>query len=187
MRIRLALALMVMSAGGVIAQVTNYQPPGNLAPTMDPGCVALAEVDARLSPPDLALGVLACGRDAKWEAAADLYVLMLLRSSFDVARVKDATAHQAGDVLSLQVSDALSDADRASIGNALASFGDPAGPRMLAFCEVAKALGASQHDPSWMLQHGIGAFLGTKGDGLVKGFDPAAAWDRIIREDMTCG
>ena len=187
MQVRLALALTVMTAGGAAAQATNNEAPGSLAPTVDPGCVTMAQADARLSPPDLALGVLACGRDGNWDAAADLYALMLLRSSFDVARVEDATAHQAGDVLSMQVGDALSDADRASLGNALASFGDPAGPKKLALCEAAKASGAPQHDPSWMLQHGMGAFLGTEGDGLVKGFDPAAAWDRIIREDMTCG
>ncbi len=187
MQVRLAFALTVVTAGGVAAQVTNNVAPGNLAPTVDPGCVTLAEADARLSPPDLALGVLTCGRTGNWEAAADLYALMLVRSSFDVARVEDVTAHQAGEVLSMQVSDALSDADRASLGDALARFSDPAASRKLALCQAAKASGAPQHDPSWMLQHGMGAFLGTDGDGLVKGFDPAAAWDRIIREDMSCG
>ena len=198
MRVRVALALMMtaaaggmtgggITAGGAEAQVTNLEAPGNLAPSVDPGCVAMSTADARLSPPDLALGVLACGRAGKWDAAADLYALMLLRVAYDTKRVADASAHQAGEVLTIQLGESLSTADRASLGAALDRFGDPLGPQKAALCQAAKATGAPRHDPSWMMQHGMGAFLGTEGDGLVKGFDADAAWDKLLREDMTCG
>lgn len=184
---RLAVVLAMTMATGAAAQVTSLEAPGNLAPTVDPGCVTLAGADTRLSPPDLALGVLACVGEGKFDAAADLYALMLLRTAFDVARVADATAHQAGDVLSMQVGQGLSDADRTTLGEALARFGDPAAPQRPALCQAARDAGAPQHDPSWMLQHGMGAFLGGQGDGLVKGFDPDTAWDEILRTDLSCG
>lgn len=184
---RLGLAMMaagMMTATGVLAQ--DHVAPGALAPSVDPGCVTVAQADPRLSPPDLALGVLACGKAGNWDGAADLYALMLLRSAFDTRRVADATAHQAGDVLSLQVGESLSDADGPKLADALGRLVDPGTPRRAGFCEAAKAAGAPQHDPGWMVQHGMGAFLGSAGDGLVPGFDPAAAWALVLTEDMGC-
>ena len=187
MRMRVALALTMMTAGGVAAQVTNIETTGNLAPGVDPGCVRMTTADPRLSPPDLALGVLACGRAANWDAAAELYVLMLLRSSFDVRRVADPTAHQAGEVLTLQLNDAQSEADRASLGEAIQRYADPSMTQRDILCEALKASGVPQHDPSWMIQHGMAAFTGLQGDGLVPGVDPAVLWDQVMREDVACG
>jgi hypothetical protein len=186
MRLELALALTVMAAGTAAAQVTNLEAPGNLAPSADPGCVTMAEADALLSPPDLALGVLACGRAANWDAAAELYTLMLLRAAFDTKRVADASAHQAGDVLSMQLADSLTEADRTSLGAALDRFVDPAAAQRAVFCQAAMTSAVPQHDPSWMVQHGMGAFLKPAGDGLIEGFDPQQAWTALLRDDLKC-
>jgi hypothetical protein len=172
---------------GAAAQVTNNVAPGNLAPTVDPGCVTMAEADARLSPPDLALGVLACGAAGNWEAAAELYVLMLLRSSFDVRRVADPTAHQAGEVLTAQLNDAQSDADGARLGDAIQRFADPNATQRDILCQALIVSGVPQHDPSWMIQHGMAAFTGLQGDGLVPGIDPATLWQQVLQEDVACG
>ena len=187
MQVRLALALTVMTAGGAAAQVTNNETPGSLAPTMDPGCVTMAQADARLSPPDLALGVLACGRDGNWDAAAELYVLMLLRSSFDVKRVADPTAHQAGEVLTIQLNDAQPEADRASLGEAIQRVADPNATQRDILCKALTATGVPQHDPSWMIQHGMAAFTGLQGDGLVPGVDPAELWQQVMQVEVACG
>ena len=183
---RLALVLMVMTASAAGAQVTNNVAPGNLAPTADPGCVTMATADVRLSPPDLALGVLACGRAGNWDAAAELYVLMLLRSDFDRRRVADVSAHQAGEVLTMQLNDSQSEADRASLSDAINRFASPESAQRAALCQMVLALGVPQHDPSWMTQHGMGAFLESQGDGLVPGFDPATGWDQVMRETVAC-
>lgn len=186
MRCGLVFAFTVMAASGASAQVTSLEAPGNLAPTVDPGCVTMTTADARLSPPDLALGVLACGKAGNWDAAAELYVLMLLRSDFDVRRVADATAHQAGEVLTLQLNDSQSEADRASLGAAIARFADPATTQRDSLCQALQASGVPQHDPSWMIQHGMAAFTGLEGDGLVPGFDPVAGWEAAMRETVAC-
>lgn len=185
MRIRLAFTMTMLTAAGAAAQVTNQTAPGSLQPTVDPGCVTVATADPRLSPPDLALGVLACGREGNWDGAADLYALMLLRSAYDTRRVADATAHQADEVLTLQLGDSLSLEDGPKLADALGRLVDPGTTRRVEFCKAAAA-GVPQHDPAWMLQHGMGAFLGQEGDGLVPGFDPAAAWSAVLDEDMGC-
>ncbi len=180
------IVVMVMVAGGAAAEVTNLEAPGSLAPTVDPGCVTMATADARLSPPDLALGVLACGRAGNWDVAAELYVLMLLRSDFDTRRVADASAHQAGQVLTTQLNDSQSEADRASLGEAINRYANPEPAQRAALCQAAATSGVPQHDPSWMIQHGMAAFTGLQGDGLVPNFDPAAAWDAVMRETVIC-
>ncbi len=187
MRLRLVFGLAAMAASGAAAQVTTLEAPGNLAASVDPGCVSMAGADVRLSPPDLGLGVLACVGEGKWAEAANLYALAFLRAEFDTRRVEDASAHQAGEVLSMQLGESLTDNDRAKLGEALAAFADPTAPQKTAFCRAAMAAGVPQHDPSWMIQHGMGAFLGSQGDGLVKGFDAESAWALVLREDMSCG
>ncbi|NJS38706.1 MAG: hypothetical protein HC783_06495 [Rhodobacteraceae bacterium] len=187
MIMRLGLTMAVLVAGAATAQVTNFDAPGNLAATVDPGCVTMAGADVRLSPPDLGLGVQACVGQGDWDAAADLYALMLLRATFDTKRVEDPSAHQAGEVLSLQVTETLSEAERARLGEALMKFADPQGAQKKVFCRAITAAGVPQHDPSWMIQHGMGAFLGSEGDGLVKGFDAESAWALILRQDLSCG
>ncbi len=187
MQARLSLALTLLTAGGAAAQVTNNEAPGNLAPTVDPGCVTMTTADPRLSPPDLALGVLACGRDGNWDAAAELYVLMLMRSSFDVRRVADPTAHQAGEVLTMQLNDAQSEAERASLGEAIQRYADPGMTQRDILCNALRTSGVPQHDPSWMIQHGMAAFTGQQGDGLVPGADPTVLWEQVMQEDVACG
>jgi hypothetical protein len=88
--------------------------PGNLAPAFDPGCVTMATADARLSPPDMVLGVQACGKAGNWDAAGELSILILLRADFDVRRVVEPTAHQAGQELLVQLYERQSEAERAS-------------------------------------------------------------------------
>lgn len=188
MRMQVALALaMMVTASGVAAQVTNLETKGNLAPAVDPGCVTMSAADPRLSPPDLALGVLACGRVGNWDVAAEMYVLMLMRSSFDVRRVADPTAHQAGEVLTMQLNDAQSEAERASLGEAIQRYADPAMTQRDILCAALRASGVPEHDPSWMIQHGMAAFTGQQGDGLIPGADPAALWDQVLQEDVACG
>ncbi len=63
-------------AGAAAAQVSDQQAPGNLAATTDPGCIAVADAGATLSPPDLGLGVVACGQAGDWDQAVGLFVLM---------------------------------------------------------------------------------------------------------------
>jgi len=185
---RLGLVLvMALAATGAAAQVTNREAAGNLEARVDPGCIGLAKAGAELSPPDLGLGVKACAKAGRWDEAVELYVLMQLRAVYDAERVADISAHQAGSVLSMQVTQGLPRGGQKKMQAAMERFGATGGARHKAFCKTVKAAGRPQHDPSWMVRHGMGAFLGTGGDGLVKGFKPDTAWRKVLRDYMKCG
>lgn len=185
MRLIWVLAL-VASAGAATSQVRNQETAGNLAATVDPGCIAVGEAAPGLSPPDLGLGVRACAKAGQWDAAVELYILMQLRAVYDIARVADKTAHQAEDVLSMQVTESLPRGGQEKILAAFDRFGDTGSPRHRAFCKAVKAGGRPQHDPAWMVLHGMGAVLGEGGDGLVSGFRPEAEWKAVLRDYMKC-
>ncbi|RUS65047.1 hypothetical protein EGN72_01705 [Pseudorhodobacter sp. E13] len=181
-----ALALGLMEAASAQAQVTNHEMPGSLAPTTDPGCVSPAQAAVTLTPPDLSLGVLACAQAGDFDAAVELYVLMQLRARFDTLRVADTTAHQAEQVLAMQTFAALSPANQAQLQAAFERFGDTGGARHTAFCAVVTAQGAPDYLPDYMIQHGITAFTGVTGDGLVPGFAVQAAWDGLLGGYLQC-
>lgn len=188
MRIGMALGLVLMlGAGAGAAQVTNREAAGNLAARVDPGCIAVAKAGPELSPPDLGLGVQACAKAGRWDEAVELYILMQLRAVYDIQRVADISAHQAEDVLSMQVTESLPRGGQAKMQAAMERFGGTGGARHRAFCKAVKAAGRPAHDPAWMVRHGMGAFVGGGGDGLVKGFRPDAAWKRVLRDYMKCG
>ncbi len=174
-------------AGAGAAQVTKLETPGNLAPTVDPGCIAVTEAVPKLSPPDLGLGVLACAAKDDWDRAVELYILMQLRAEFDKRRVADQTALQAEDVLSMQVTDALPAGGQEKLTVAFERFGGSGGPRHGALCEAARTSGPPDHDPSWMAQHGMAAFTNPDAEPLVPGFDPDAAWAEVLQAYMQCG
>ncbi len=179
----LGLAFMVSVAA---AQTTNLEAPGNLAPSVDPGCIAAADAGAELSPPDLGLGVVACGKAGEWDRAVEMFVLMQLKAVYDTRRVADGSAHQAGQVLAMQVTEALPEGGQAAMGEAFGSFGDTGGAGHTAFCGAVQAAGTPQHDPAWMVSHGMAAFTGIEGDGLVPGFDAEAAWAEVLTGYMKC-
>ena len=179
--------VLALAATGAVAQVQDFRTPGNLAATVDPGCISVEKAAPTLSPPDLGLGVRACAKAGKWDEAAELYILMQLRAVYDVERVADISAHQAASVLSMQVTGSLPRGGERKIQAAAERFGGTGGARHKAFCRTVKAAGRPQHSPAWMVQHGMGAVLGEGGDGLVKGFKPDAAWNKVLRGYMKCG
>ncbi len=184
--IYVATALLGVVGTTAVAQVTNYDAPGNLEATVDPGCIAVADAGLALSPPDLGLGVIACGQAGDWDRAVPLFVLMQLRAVYDARRVADASAHGAGQVLSMQVNAALPATGEAGMGAAFERFGPTGGAAHGAFCAQVRAAGVPAHDPSWMIMHGMAAFTGIEGDGLVPGFDAQAAWDDVLTGYLKC-
>ena len=186
-RFTLLLMMVFCIAIGTPADAQNYQSKGNLAPTVDPGCITLSQAHVEFSPPDLGLGVLACGKANRWDDAADLFGLLLIRARFDVDRVRDVTAHQALTVLSMSIYQRLPSGDSDKLQKAFDRLLQPGSPRKNAYCKDVKALGVPQHKPDWMIQHGMGAFIPKSGDDLVQGFKPKTSWNAVLRDYVKCG
>lgn len=185
MRWVLGLAMIWATSGA--AQVTNYEADGNLESTYDVGCVALSELSNDYSPADLAGGVIRCFEDGQDDRAFELIVTMQLRTAFDTLRVEDTTSHQAGQVMMLEIQYATGDDFGPRMQEAVTRFGDSGSPRHSALCAQMAAFGPPSHSPRYMVQHGMSAFTGREGDGLLDDFGPAESWEMLLEDYLQCG
>jgi len=181
------LASLVLLPFVAAAQVTNVESEGNLAPTHDVQCVTIKEAKNQFTPADLAVAVVRCGKQKQYDKAIELFILMQLRSVYDTKRVEDRTAHQAGQVLALQIRNALGKSRMDKIAAANDRFGGNGSPRHNAFCAEVKRTGPPNYHPTYMIQHGMSAFTGRKGNGIVKGFRPQKVWSDLLANYMKCG
>ena len=168
------------------SQVTNYEAEGNLAPTHKVGCIPLKDTRPEYTPADLAVAVVKCTDNKNYDTAVDLFILMQLRAVYDTKRVKDRTAHQAGSVLATQIRNALGPARLEKMQEALDKFGGNNSPRHKAFCALMKRQGPPKYHPTYMIQHGMSAFTGREGNGLIRKFRPQKAWPDLLKNYMKC-
>lgn len=180
------LFLAVSLATPVVAQVTNHAAEGNLEATYDVPCLEISKIRNEYSPADIAGGVRACFREGKDDQAVEMLVVMQLRAAFDIRRVKDRTAHQAGRVLALNLHNAGGATWEQRMSRAFERFGAAGSKRHEQLCAVQKQVGPPTHSPRYMIQHGMGAFTKDAGDGLVKGFDAKSAWADVLKNYLKC-
>lgn len=167
------------------AQITNITAPGNLESTATLGCITLDRATAKNNPVDLFLAARACINAGCFEAAAPLYVFAVLYGHFDMDRVADESAHQAIGAVRMEIYGDLSKTQETAFNAQLKlTVHDP--KAHAAFCTVASRIGPPDYFPRYMIQHGMGAFLGKGGDGLVKEFNPAVTWSKLMKNQMKC-
>ena len=186
MRLLISCLAIVLLTTPVQAQITNYQAPGNLAPTRDPGCIKTGQAGNDLTPADLAMGVLACVDKGHYVKAASLTVLMNLRAYFDAKRVTDKSAHQAAAVLMMNLFGALSERERSALDSALSALGGDEGAWHMSFCSEQKSRPAPDYYPAYMIQHGMGAVLRPNEPALLDTFDADGTWDEVLRTYLKC-
>ena len=183
------LLLMVMGgllASQAMAQITSFEAPGNLAPTRDPGCIETGAADNQLSPADLSLGAAACMRKKDYASAVRLIVLMQLRAAFDAQRVTDVTAHQAGQVLGINLIGQIDEADRPVFESAFNALGDNGSAWHRSFCREQTNADPPGYYPAYMIQHGLRAFRGDVENPLKVGFDASSEWASLLRDYLHC-
>jgi 5-carboxymethyl-2-hydroxymuconate isomerase len=186
----LVIALGILSSGICEAQTSkpafqNFNAPGNLETTVDLACITLDKVSAQYNPVDLFRAVRACLVAKRYDDAAGLHLLAMTFGRFDMARVADQTAHQAISVAQMEIYGGVSPADRQTFGDHAKLVMDD--PKIhTAFCQALVRIGPPTYFPRYMIQHGMGAFLGNSGNGLVKDFDPAASWTMLVQTGRKC-
>lgn len=181
-----ALFALTLFATPLAAQVTNYEAEGNLEPTHDVGCIALEDVQPDYSPADLFLGVYQCQLQQDYDTALPLMLLGQIRGAFDAQRVSDRSAPQAIQVMLINLANAGGEPWQTGMQAAFERFGGTGSEGHTALCDFARSSGVPQHSPRYMIQHGIKAFTGQEGDGLVDDFDAEAAWDDVIHGYLKC-
>jgi hypothetical protein len=166
-------------------KVLNFNAPGNLESTADLGCIALKDATNRHNPADLFRASGACVTAHRPEDAARLFALAGAYGRFDMLRVADRTAHQAILAIRSEIFGELPEADTEALTAALQKIMGDAALKQALCADVAR-IGAPTYAPRYMIQHGMGAFTGSQGDGLIEKFDAASAWNTVLTSYMKC-
>lgn len=167
------------------AQVVNHEASGNLQSNHALACIALDDAKPDYTPADLYPAVAACIVDDKMVDAVNLMVLAGAYGRFDRLRVADGTAHQATTVLQMQAYADLPESKRQSFMQAVErEVKDPVANRKR--CMKIDHLGPPKYRPDYMIPHGMGAFTGKYGDGLVPNFDSSSGWNQVRTGYLEC-
>jgi hypothetical protein len=184
-------ALALLFSTSVMAQspapdVINHQAPGSLETTQPLSCVGLAAIKSSHTPPDIFHGVVECSTQQRTADMISMYMLANMYARFDTFRVSDKTAHQAVTVMQMGLGEQLGEEGKSHFFTALqAAVDNPA--TLAATCTQIRRIGPPEYHPSYMIQHGMGAFIGNQGDGLEANFDSAAIWQRLLTDYLKCG
>lgn len=183
----LAIAVTLMLAGCVHRgpAVVNYETAGNLASTRALGCVGPHGVSSRDTPADLMRAMTQCVQQSNYHNALFLYALSGVYSHFDVLRVSDRTAHDAGGVLLLQAIQSMTAAQRIHLQNEIRRvFGNRRKTAIV--CREVEHIGPPNYYPAYMINHGMNAFASASGSGLTTNFNPVSAWDEVLASYLHC-
>lgn len=166
--------------------IVNREAAGNLAATRPAlGCIEAARVESSMNPADLYASMEACARADRPQDALLLFGLAGVYGRFDTLRVADRSAHQGIQIIHRRHVDAVPPAQWAPVQELLRqTTSTPA--ELARFCARVRGIGHPTYHPAYMIQHGMGAFLGQGGDPLVPSFDPAAGWESALDSYLHC-
>lgn len=146
-------------------------------------CLGLKQVKPSYTPADLFSASRKCVDNADYHKAAQLYLTARIYAYYDTRRVADISAHQAATALVTTVYGGLPQDELARFSKATDHIakGDPS--ELQAFCSAIRVIGKPDYHPGYMIQHGMGAFMGKEREngGLVKDFNPDAAWSSVLQ------
>ncbi len=165
------------------SNVSNYEAAGNLESPKPAGCISVGELSNKQNPVDIFTGLNACLLNNNFSNAAELYLAGMSYGFFDTKRVSDKTAHQAINVLRMNLFGAQPQEILDKLQAALTNITS----ENTAICKSLTTLGAPAYKPTYMIQHGMGAFTGQSNkDGLVENFDSRAAWKDALSTIAKC-
>lgn len=168
------------------ASATDYETKGNLQPTTELGCASPESVRNTHTPVDLYKSNVECVKRGNYEAAVFSNLVAGVYARFDSMRVADTTAGQAQTVLRMKYVGSLSEDEKKEFMKHLTSLAESPN-RMAAMCAEVRKLGPPTYHPSYMIQHGMNAVLGSNaGSGLVQSFDSASSWEKSLIGYLRC-
>ncbi|TDR23680.1 hypothetical protein [Marinicella litoralis] len=180
------LLVLTLSISGQAAsgnEITNHEAAGNLESPKPSGCVQISNLTSQQNPVDIFTGLNRCLAHDDYQKAASLYLVGMSYGYYDTKRVSDRTAHQAISVLRMNAFSSVSGEHltllQAEVTKLTSNNSE--------ICESINKLGVPAYKPTYMIQHGMGAFTGqsTK-DGLVENFDSQQAWKDTLSKIVKC-
>jgi hypothetical protein len=166
------------------SQVTHYEAPGNLESLNPIRCGQ--PVTPMHTPADLYPAVSQCVRAGRLDDALLLYAFGHSYGVLDSKRVSDISAHQAIPALGFSNLGSLPSEQAEAFSKHLKSSFEPEAPGLGHICSELRRVGPPEYEPRYMIQHGMGPFLGEP--NVVPGdFDLQEAWSAVLLEQMHCG
>ncbi|GEA10875.1 hypothetical protein [Alteromonas sp. KUL49] len=160
---------------------TNHESEGNLSHSKSIGCETLTKISSKNNPVDIFSGLYQCIEAGNYSTAAELYFVGMSYGYFDTERVSDNTAHQAISVLRMNTFGALAPKQVEAFQAALNSI------KTEEICTSLQKIGPPSYQPTYMIQHGMGAFMGQSSNGgIVNGFDSDSAWQKSLSTIAQC-
>lgn len=166
--------------------ITNIRAEGSLASAQVLGCIPLTQVKNTFTPPDLYKGVAECISQEKYDLAAELFAIAGVYSRFDAARVADKTARQARSVLIMNTFANISEVQKKKFTDAFTSLSNTS-EKLGKVCMNVREIGAPSYYPSYMILHGMRAFMGNPHEGaLLKDFEASKEWLSLQKSYLHC-
>jgi len=184
---KLLLFVLLFFSFNLHAEVINVETKGNLKSENPLACVDITTQDiSKHTPADILIGSKKCIDKKDYSNAARLYKSAAFYGRFDIARVKDKTAHQGMRVLYLKFSQSLSKEQLLLLQPLLLKQSNTTNKVVIADDKtICKHLIKPNYYPNYLIMHGIQAINGAK-SGLIKSFKPAIAWTNIRVKYMKC-
>lgn len=170
----------------VNGNVTNIRAQGSLASTVNMGCVDITSIKNTNTPPDLYKGVAACLAQDNYNWAAKLFAVAGLFAKFDAERITDETARQATTVLVMTTLSPIAKEKREKLVETQnAMFKSP--QELSKLCLEVQQIGTPNYYPTYMIYHGIKAFMGNPHLGAMKeNLDLNKVWNDSMKSYLKC-
>lgn len=182
-KILIILASIVVASCASNPNITNYQSKGNLESPKPASCTAINQLLSTQNPADIFVGMKQCLNDENYSTAAEMYYAAMTYGIYDTKRVSDKTAHQGLIVLRMNTLNGLSEQQIFLLQSEVNAIRQ----NNAKVCDALTARGLPSYHPTYMIQHGMGAFTGSNSNqGIVEGFDSKSAWAEAIEKTVKC-
>ena len=166
-------------------QIINLESVGNLESTHKFNCISKEQYRNVYTPADAYPAIAKCLQKGKYSRAVDLYFIAGAYGYYDAFRVSDVSARQAVRALQANNIWGLEEKKRLKFKDELIEFSSDKESKTT-MCQYLADLGKPNYHPSYMIQHGMKAFTGVDGNGLIQDYDSERIWNDALTKYLKC-
>ena len=188
MKNHLIVIVLLLGINLINAQkVVSIEAKGNLESPRPCECIEISEVTNENNPADILHGMGKCIALKQFEKAVRLFAIAGVYGKYDTYRVKDKSAHQALLVLQQTIFMDMNESDKNNFISLLKKDLQSGSKELNDICQAIQLVGIPKYYPTYMIQHGMGAFTESGGNGLVEGFNSLDSWNLALKNYLHCG
>lgn len=170
---------------GLVCASVNAQ---SLSGSISKGCGDISLVSSANTPVDLIGSSVQCIKEGEYEKAVEWYIVSGAFAKFDKYRVTDESAHSVYSALTVTMEDGLTSQQAEAFDEKLAwVVSEHLSGNTLQqdkICNALQKLETPLYRPTYMINHGMSAFMGKKSFDETK--DYTAEWKMVLKDYMHC-